>query len=384
MRAFNHYLPLVWAILLLAWLVALCLLPNPRPLSAPDWAVQIFQSSVGMKEPPARATATLVLQGIGVGMIGIFLALISGRLSLAWAVPLVLIGTPILALCAKSINFGYFPVQPQLQFIVLVSIIGGMAGLSMRCSRVALASLVGICSVLFLLGSSMNISADLEKAARATGIYLLDNATDISRGDEAFGKLLQKAFTYAEENSHGADAVFANRAAILALGVILGDDQVAQVGFSELDSERTSQRAALRRRVTVHGRNDLSMHFWVSAALTVLTDENSALSVGIFKELSDSTPGGSGFSFVDMAANKSGIRFTVAATRDAESARRTQTRIIAGVSANQLVPHIIDLPEGIPGDQFQAEFGGLGGTRTQDLFDEIDRRIGELEDLSLK
>ena len=36
----------------------------------------------------------------------------------------------------------------------------------------------------------------------------------------------------------------------------------------------------------------------------------------------DSSPGGSGFSFVDMAANKAGIRFAVVATRNAESAQR--------------------------------------------------------------
>jgi hypothetical protein len=51
---------------------------------------------------------------------------------------------------------------------------------------------------------------------------------DISRGDDAFAKLLRKAFAYAEDNWPSTDAVLTNRAAILALGVILGDDQVAR------------------------------------------------------------------------------------------------------------------------------------------------------------
>lgn len=379
LKSIDRFLPLIWAICLFGWLVALCLVPNPRPLAAPDWAVQIFQSSIGLTEPAARTAATIVLRGVGVGMIGVLLALMLQRLPLSGAIPLVLIVTPMLAIATKWVNFGYFPVRPQLQFFIIAAIVGALAGLSIRCSRFAIASLFVVGSAVFILGATLGVSDDVEDAAYATGLFLLDNAAEISRGDAAFAELLQKAFAYAEDNSHGADAVFANRAAILALGVILGDDQVAQIGRRELDPERAKQRMALRRRVTVRGRNDLSMHFWVSAALTVLTDENSALSVGIVKELADSTPGGSGFSFVDMTANKSGIRFAVTATRDDVSARRMQLRIVEGVEVSQLVPDISGLPEGIPGDQFNSEFGGLGGTRTQELLNEIDRRIGELE-----
>jgi hypothetical protein len=175
--------------------------------------------------------------------------------------------------------------------------------------------------------------------------------------------------------------VLPNQAAILALGVILGDDQVARVGRRELDSDRREQRAALRRRVTIHGRNDLSMHFWVSAALTVLSDERRALTVGIVKELKDSTSGGSGFSFVDMAANKAGIRFAVVATRDADSARSMQMRILQGGNAYRFVPDISNLSEGISGDQFQAEYGGLGGARTREILAEIDHRISAIAGL---
>lgn len=370
---------LIWAATLVLWLVAICLLPDPRPLGAPPWAVRALQATINLSDPTARAVATIVLRGVGVGMIGVLLAMSLQRLSLRAAAPLALAITPVVAIVAKWINFGYAPVRPQLDFIVILAVLGALAGLGLRRSRIALATLVGLSVALFAWGASTSIPDDLDEAARMTGLYLLENAEGVSRGDEAFSHLLRKAFAYAEDNSHGTDAVRPNQAAILALGVILGDDKVARVAQRELDSQRREQRAALRRRVTVHGRNDLSMHFWVSAALTVVMDERRSLAVGLGKELKDSTDGGSGFSFVDMAANKAGIRCAVIATRDADSARSMQMRILHDADRLNFVPDISGLPEGISGDEFQNAFGGLGGTNTRAIFAEIDRRISALE-----
>lgn len=371
--------PFIWAATLVLWLVVLCLLPDPRPFGAPQWAVQALRATVSLSEPTARAAATIVLRAVGVGMIGVLFAMSLHRLPLRSAAPLVLVTTPILAVVAKWINFGYAPVRPQLDFIVILAVFGALAGLGLRRSRLALITLVGLSVALLVWGASTSIPDDLDEAARMTGLYLLDNAEGVSQGDEAFAKLLRKAFAYAEDNSHGTDAVRANQAAILALGVILGDDKVARVARRELDPQRREQRAALRRRVTVHGRNDLSMHFWVSAALTVVTDERRSLTIGLGKELRDSTEGGSGFSFVDMAANKAGIRCAVIATRDADSARSMQMRILHDAERLNFVPDISGLPEGISGDEFQAMYGGLGGTNTRAIFAEIDRRISALE-----
>jgi hypothetical protein len=126
------------------------------------------------------------------------------------------------------------------------------------------------------------------------------------------------------------------------------------------------------------GRNDLSRHFWVSAALTVLSDAPRARTVGLSKELMDSTAGGSGFSFVDMAANIAGIRLAVVATRNSNSAHELQARIRQGVERDDLFPAIDALPEKISRDVLQSDFGGLGGAETQRLLNEIDRRIAAL------
>lgn len=132
--------------------------------------------------------------------------------------------------------------------------------------------------------------------------------------------------------------------------------------------------------MTVHGRGDLPRHFAVSAALTVLSDQHRSLAVGIAKEVSDSNPGGSGFSFVDMAANKAGIRFAVLATQDSKSALKMQSQMAQFVSANSFVSAIGSLPEGISADSFQAEYGGLGGRQTRRLMAEIDQLVDLLFD----
>ena len=42
------------------------------------------------------------------------------------------------------------------------------------------------------------------------------------------------------------------------------------------------------------------------------------------------------------------------------------------------VPDLHDLPEGLALDEFQSEYGGLGGEGTQRVVDEINRRLGAL------
>ncbi len=379
----NKTAKYLWCAALVIWLIGLCFIPDPRPLSAPSWAIRIVQSTLVDSEPKARFAATVVLRTAGLGMIGILLAMSLQGLPMRWAALFVLCGTPLLAISVKWVNFGYFPIWTQLQFIILIAVFSGLAGLALRRSRVATIALVASAGLLFMWGVSTRVSVDLEQAARATGQYLLVHADEIPSGDEAFSQLLRMAFAYAEENSHGADAVFANRAAILALGVIMGDDQVVRVGRSEISTGRRGEREALRRRVTVHGRNDLPRHFAVSAALTVLADENRALTVGITKEASDSNPGGSGFSFVDMLANKSGIRLAVVATQNAESARMIQRRIDQSAGSYDFMPKFDGLPEGISSDNFQSDYGGLGGRKTVDLFQEIERRVNACDGLQV-
>ena len=194
-------------------------------------------------------------------------------------------------------------------------------------------------------------------------------------GDAGHARLIELAFGFAEDDSHGTDPVLANRAAILALAVILGDERVAWVARRDLDPNRLPEAVALRERITLLGRKDWPRHFWVSAGLALLSDAERSIAVGLAKELMDATPGGSGFSFPDLAADAAGNRFTRAATRDEASARALQARIRAGVHLADFVPELGDLPEGLSREDFQARFGGLGGAETKRVVEEIERRL---------
>jgi hypothetical protein len=367
--------------LLLLWLVGLILLAEPSPLQTPESMVGVVQSLSKLPEPQARVAATIVLRGVGIGMIGVFLAGVLRAYPLSSAAPAVLLLTPLLAVGVRWVQFGYFPLRVQLLFIIAVAVLGALLGLSLRRSRLALVMLIVLSVGGLAWGMSTGISDDLDAAARATGAQLLSQAETVSAGDEGFEQLIALAFAVAEDNSHGRDPVFHNKAAILALGVILGDDKIAKLGGRDLDPQFQVQREALRQRVTIHGRGDLPRHFWVSAALTVLSGPDPALTVGLAKETADSLPGGSGFSFVDMAANQAGIRLAVLATQDPKSARRLQLRLAAGETRYRLVPEITGLPEGLAWADFQAEYGGLGGGKSKEIFAEIGRRIDACDGL---
>ncbi len=367
--------PMIWAVLLLIWFLVLCFVPDPRPLGAPKWAVHGMMSLVGLSEAGARAIATIGLRGTGIGLIGILLSLTLLRVRIPVAAPSVLVGSALLAIISMWINYGYFPIAMQVELALICAIIGSLIGLVLRRSAISLAILILFSAGVFLWGTSTGISDDLFEAARATGLHLLDNAEDIPDGDEGFAQLLKMAFAFAEDNSHGTECIDPNKAAILALGVILGEERVANVAGRGINIDHRPAIKKLYQRVSIRKRNDLARHFWVSAALTILAGESRSMDVGITKELMDATAGGSGFSFVDLMADRAGTLFATVATRNNRSALNLQIRIRQGVETGEYFPEVEGLPEGISRDDFQNQYGGLGGTETNRIVDEIRSRL---------
>ena len=371
----------VGLIVLGVWFIGLWLIPDPRPLGAPEWAVSLAQSILGVSEPGARAVATFALRGLGLALIGILLAWALRHQPMRRAALIVLVASPVIAIVAQWLNYGYFPIYEQRMLALVSTVLGGLLGLGLRKNYLALGAFGAIAVGLFAWGTSTGIPDDLYEAARATAVHVLDNADEVPAGDRGFEFLLEEAFNFARENSHRTGAVFANRAAILALGVILGEERVAWVARRPVNPESMKRAAKLRNRIRLRDRPDLSRHFWVSAGLAVLSDEERSMTVGITKELMDSTPGGSGFSFVDLTADRCGTLFEAAATRSEASARALQARIREGARVADFCPPIDDLPEGLTRDQFQNEYGGLGGKGTQRVVDEIRKRIQTCEGL---
>ena len=105
------------------------------------------------------------------------------------------------------------------------------------------------------------------------------------------------------------------------------------------------------------------------------------MTVGIAKELMDATPGGTGFSFVDLTADRAGTLFAEAATRSPEAARAMQSRVRNGVKIADFCPEVVGLPEGLSRDEFQADYGGLGGAGTREVVEEIRRRLDTCDGL---
>ena len=194
-------------------------------------------------------------------------------------------------------------------------------------------------------------------------------------GDARFARALELAFAAARERSAGGgSAVEENRAAILALGIVLGHPRLARSVGERLDDERSGAAFDLFAGTTLRGRGDWARHFTVSGALTVLSAAAPSDAAGLLKEELDAD-GGSGFSFGDLLADRAGTTFADVATRDETSALRVQQRLLGGFRVDDFFPAAADLPEGIADAELQSRYGGVGGALYRQKADEIERRL---------
>jgi hypothetical protein len=95
---------------------------------------------------------------------------------------------------------------------------------------------------------------------------------------------------------------------------------------------------------------------------------------GLFKEELDAD-GGSGFSFADLLADRSGACFARLATRDEAAARALQERLAGGARAEEFFPDGSDLPERITDRELERDYGGVGGGGYQRLTASIESRL---------
>jgi hypothetical protein len=211
-------------------------------------------------------------------------------------------------------------------------------------------------------------------AVRAHVRHLLDAVPRLPRGDAGFAGAVGTAFAFARSRSAGSSAVAENRAALLALGILMGHRRLESfVGRVLEEAERPAARRLLGS-TTLRGRDDWPKHVLVSAALTLLSAQTVSDATGLFKEERDAG-GGSGFSFGDLLADRAGTRFATYACRDEKTARALQERLAAGFRLDDFFPDGRDLPEGLQDAELQARYGGVGGREYAGLVAEIERRI---------
>ncbi len=181
-------------------------------------------------------------------------------------------------------------------------------------------------------------------------------------------------FTLARRRSLTADPVAENRALILAMAMAFGDPRF-EAFIGDVRVRQTRARPPRRGGVNLAGRYDLRLHFIISAGLEILAQSGISYAIGEFKELADSgSRRGSGFSFVDLAADRAGVQFAVLAT-ERSSASRVQTVLAGRDDESRFFPDIRGLEEGLRQDEFERRYGGLEAAAYLDVVDRIDRRI---------
>ena len=170
---------------------------------------------------------------------------------------------------------------------------------------------------------------------------------------------------------------YAESAFLLALGIAMDDTGIlrklpwTEPIVRQLESARQRrQRIEVLTDPTMRGRRDLTRHFFVSALSVVIHGNRATRGAGIAKELFDAQ-GGSGFSFVDMAANRAGIAFAMAVL----GKRLSLAEVAADFRVEAFLPPLDGLTEGLTMGQLMRDYGGFGDSRFAAELTRIDQRV---------
>lgn len=161
-----------------------------------------------------------------------------------------------------------------------------------------------------------------------------------------------------------------NAAMIWALAIRFGSQRFARL--AKVEGSRTDLGVHIRRR------EDLALHFLYSAILEQVGNENLSFNIGELKEVLDSGAGGSGFSFVDLVADKTGIAFAKRLTSSNANAIEAQQQLANASSERVFYPFSHDLPEGFTEAEFTRIFGSVNSQQYQALASAIDQRIDSI------
>lgn len=167
----------------------------------------------------------------------------------------------------------------------------------------------------------------------------------------------------------GNDPIKQGRASLLVLASYLAQKDLAAV----VPAARSWPRIRWVN-IALAGRHDLAQHFVVSAALAAWSGEPVADAIGLYKELEDARHG-SGFSFIDLAADRAGTRFGEALIKNPEHLFEAMKSDLVDA---QLLPAVADLPENLHGPEFSRRFGNHQSAAFQAMQQEIERRLDTL------
>jgi hypothetical protein len=190
------------------------------------------------------------------------------------------------------------------------------------------------------------LRADLVDTGRITAHYC--RLAGVKRsGPELLAGVVNQAF--AAGDGSAAD----NRSIFVALALL-----VAQMDAGALpDGEKPLFKKCGKPHTEfqLQGRADLAKHWTVSAAITAYLGTDASLTLGTWKEISDSGDGGSGFSLVDLAADRSGA-FSAERGIDEEHAGAVQHWLARATDDNLLPVAALALAEGMTEGEFRSRY----------------------------
>jgi len=205
-------------------------------------------------------------------------------------------------------------------------------------------------------------------------IYRQKLAEIIARHDPewrlSLADLLKPLFELAYQRSTLENAIEENKMVIMAVNDYVNKKETKKFLSSPASKPATGQQYS----AFLYKRIDLAQHFIGSAAITASVNGQVAKVVGEEKELSDAQ-GGSGFSFIDLAADKAGTRFGEMATSSPENARKIQKAMSKIKDYSDFMPDPRDLPEHMDDAEFKRHYQSVDSPAYQELSKQIDVRI---------
>lgn len=191
---------------------------------------------------------------------------------------------------------------------------------------------------------------------------------------EDFAEQVRRVFSI---DPQGADRADTNRAAFLALGMLVVDQRIAD--FAGPAKEQVKRCLIPPVSTVIDGRRDSPEHWALSAAIAAGAGVQLSEAVGEWKELADSLAkqsrfavgDPSGFSLADIAADRAGFLLARAAVQPDQAERIAGN--LANATAEQILPtELVQEEETLHGPDFERRYGGVDDPRFRKRLAEID------------
>ncbi len=186
-----------------------------------------------------------------------------------------------------------------------------------------------------------------------------------------FATHVRRAFTIP---AGSVSEVERNRAAFVALAMFTASPGVGSIAGDTVYRVRACP--APPGAILLLQRADLAKHWAISAALAATFGADVSQAMGTWKEVADSGPQGSGFSFIDLSADRSGMAFAERASSE-NTASSTRVRLQT-IDEDTLLPlAALALAEGLTEEQFVKRYTNVESTAYDAMVLRIDTILAQ-------